>query len=306
MKKIILMTTILVSLPMLSMAQDDDMYFVPTKESKAKELKSYGMPADTYYTGSKKSSREYNRRAWSSVAPIDSAGNDIINFSATEGVYPDSAYSEADDYACTRKMSRFDGYTPSEAYWEGYRDGRWTGVRPGWYDAWYGSWYSPWRSSWYDPWYDPWYYSSYWGWYSPYYYSIWYSPWHYGYYWDRPYWGWGGGVHISGPVHAGRSWSRSGYSHHKYAGNTDSNANRRGGSLAGYRGQRNSNIDYGTRVQRNNARDLGGYRSRSYNSNSNSSYSRPSYSNGGSSFGGSSRSGGGRSVGGGHNYGGRR
>ena len=44
MKKIILMTTILVSLPMLSMAQDDDMYFVPTKESKAKELKSYGMP----------------------------------------------------------------------------------------------------------------------------------------------------------------------------------------------------------------------------------------------------------------------
>ena len=111
MKKIILMTTILVSLPMLSMAQDDDMYFVPTKESKAKELKSYGMPADTYYSGSKKSSREYNRRAWSSVAPIDSAGNDIINFSATEGVYPDSAYSEADDYACTRKMSRFDGYS---------------------------------------------------------------------------------------------------------------------------------------------------------------------------------------------------
>ena len=56
-------------------------------------------------------------------------------------------------------MSRFEDYTPSDAYWAGYRDGRWT-------SPWYYSSYYPW----YDSWYDPWYYGSYWGWYSPYYY----------------------------------------------------------------------------------------------------------------------------------------
>ena len=173
MKKLILLT--LVSAFSLSlMAQDDDMYFVPTKENMAKEAKKYGMPQNVYYSGSNRSVDDYNRRAQFSY-PVDSTGNDIIDFSAVRGVYPDSAYSqpvENDDYALTRRMSRFDDYTPSEAYWDGYRDGRWSSP---WYNTWY-SWYDPWYydSWWY--WNDPFYYSSWYGWRYPYYYSTWYSP----------------------------------------------------------------------------------------------------------------------------------
>lgn len=310
MKKFILLSVLTISYPLLSMAQDDDLYFVPSKETKKQEVKTYGMPKDTYYVGSKRSSRDYNRRAWSQVAPIDSAGNDIVNFSAVKGVYPDSAYTEVDDYACTRKMSRFDGYTPSEEFWAGYRAGQsnW-GWRYGWYDPWYDPWYTSW--------YDPWYYGSRWGWYSPYYYSTWYSPWYYGY-WDRPYyWGyWTGGGHVYAS-HAGRPWSRAGVSHHKYANDVAGGTNR--GNLGGYRsyGYQNhtrGNSSYGNNTYNSNNNynnrnnNLGGYRSQSNSNYSNRS--NTSYSSGSSSFGGSRSGsyggGGGRSVGGGHSYGGRR
>ena len=179
MKKLLLLTVV-AALPLGLMAQDDDMYFVPTKENVAKETKNYGMPKKTYYSGSNRSVDEYNRSAWSSVVPIDSAGNDIIDFSAVRGVYPDSTYVEAtDDYKYTKQLSRFEGYTASDAYWEGYRDGRWT-------SPWYYSSYYPWYDSWYY-WNDPWYYG-YYG-----YYSSWYSPWYYGgYYRPWRYWGWYG------------------------------------------------------------------------------------------------------------------
>ena len=204
MKKFILLTVI-AALPLGLMAQDDDMYFVPTKENVAKEAQQLGLPKNTYYSGSNRDVDEYNRRAWTTVTPIDSAGNDIIDFSAVRGVYPDSAYSEVtdNDYRYTKRMSRFDGYTTSDAYWEGYRDGRWTS--PWHYSGYY---------SWYDPWYwdDPWYYGryGYYGWYSPWYYSSWYSPWHYGYHgWYGGWYGpryYGGGGHTrpsgSGRFHA--------------------------------------------------------------------------------------------------------
>ena len=194
MKKFILLTAV-AALPLGLMAQDDDMYFVPSKENVAKEAKTYGMPKNTYYSGSQRSVDDYNRRVWSSATPIDSAGNDIIDFSAVRGVYPDSTYVEAstaDDYKYTKRMSRFEGYTsPDVAYWEGYRDGRYTSP---WY---YSSYYS-----WYDPWYwnDPWYYGRY-GWTG--YYGGWYSPWYYGG-WYRPYYyrGW------YGPRYYARSYYR--------------------------------------------------------------------------------------------------
>ena len=77
MKKLVLLSVLLGAMPITMMAQDDDLYFVPTKENVAKEAEKYGMPTDTYYAGSTRSADEYNRRAWSRVAPIDSAGNDI-------------------------------------------------------------------------------------------------------------------------------------------------------------------------------------------------------------------------------------
>ncbi len=309
MKKILLLTMIGLGLPALTMAQDDDLYFVPSKETKAKAADTYGMPTDTYYSGSKRSAREYNRRSWDTAAS-DSAASDIIDFSAVQGVYPDSASTEDSDYTCTRKMSRFDGYTPSEAYWEGYRDGSWTGVRPGWYSAWYGSWYGPWYSAWFDPWYDSWYYGFSWGWGAPYYYA-WYSPWRYDYYyWSRPYWGWGGGHFVAS---ATRPWSRAGQSHHKYLSARGGEGAARGGSLAGYRLPHSASQTYGTRGARGNTGNLGGYRSRTYNNNNGNntpsfsrSFSGGSAPTGNGGFRPSGGSGGGRSVGGGHSYGGRR
>ena len=207
MKKLILLT--LVSAFSLSlMAQDDDMYFVPTKENVAKEARKYGMPQNVYYSGSNRSVDDYNRRAQFS-SPVDSTGNDIIDFSAVRGVYPDSAYSqpvENDDYALTRRMSRFDDYTPSEAYWDGYRAGRWSSP---WYNTWY-SWYDPWYydSWWY--WNDPFYYSSWYGWRYPYYYSTWYSPRYYGYhYYGGSYISRGGSSRLSSNM---RFYDRHNYS----------------------------------------------------------------------------------------------
>ena len=98
MKKLVLLSVLFGAMPFTMMAQDDDLYFVPTKENVAKEAEKYGMPTDTYYAGSTRSADEYNRRAWSRVAPIDSAGNDIIDFDGKRGVYPDSVFSDASDY----------------------------------------------------------------------------------------------------------------------------------------------------------------------------------------------------------------
>ena len=183
MKKLLLSMLLLGALPLTTTAQDDDMYFVPTKENRAKSAATYGMPADTYYSGSNRSVDEYNRCSWSSVTPIDSLGNDIIDFSAEQGVYPaDTLTALAGEYPLTKRMSRFDDYTPGEAYWQGYRDGRWS---------------SPWYYvyvDWYDPWYySPWYYTSWSYWPSSWYYTGWYHhPWHYGWggyrgWYYRPY-----------------------------------------------------------------------------------------------------------------------
>jgi uncharacterized membrane protein YgcG len=204
------------------------------------------------------------------------AGNDIIAFDGKRGVYPDSAYT---DYKYTRRMSRFDDYTPTEAYWEGYRDGRWTSP---WYYSSYYSWYDPWY---YDPWYYG-YYGWYGGWYSPYY--TWYSPWRYPYY---GYWGgWYGPRYTVYRGGTGARWSRAGYSHHKYTA-----SNHR------YNGSRN----YGTRTYTNTTgpRSLGGYRSGSSINRGTSSFGGGSHRSGGfSGGGGGMRS----SGGGGHSYGGRR
>ena len=269
MKKLMMFLFFLGVVPVTSMAQDDDMYFAPTKENKAKEAKSYGMPSKTYYSGSQRSVDDYNRRAWSAATPIDSAGNDIIDFSAVRGVYPDSSVAEvaADDYQYTRRMSRFDGYTPAEAYWDGYRDGRWM---------------SPWRSSWYswydyDPWYwdSPWYYGGYYSWYSPWHYGY-YRPWNYGYYgYYGPYWHGGGSYRpcTSRPIR------RTTYQSGRTFGRTNTNNSRT---------TYNSNRSFGQPSRSSSSPSFGG----------------SSHSSG--SFGGGSSSGGGRSTSGGRSFGGRR
>ena len=273
--KMVLPLYLFTFLPLSMMAQDDDMYFVPTKENVAKEAKKYGMPEKTYYSGSNRSVDDYNRRALFRN-PADTTGNDIIDFSAVRGVYPDSIYmqpAENDDYKLTRRMSRFDDYTPNEAYWAGYNAGRWS---------------SPWRTSWYswydyDPWYwdswwywrDPFYYSSWYGWRYPYYYSAWYSPYYYGSY--RYY----GGLTTYRPSTSSERRGR-GYDSGRSFGRS---SNDRTTTV-------NSNRAFGTTSRTNNSSPSFG-----------SSSSRSSSSSGGS-FGGGG--GGGRSTSGGRSFGGRR
>ena len=55
MKKLFLLSFFALVLPVSLFAQDDDMYFVPTKKNVEKAKKDYGMPRDTYYSGSNRS-----------------------------------------------------------------------------------------------------------------------------------------------------------------------------------------------------------------------------------------------------------
>ena len=185
MKQLIFLSIMLVALPLSMQAQDDDMYFVPSKKKVAKSSVTYGVQQqNTYYSGSDRSVDEYTRmsRPGSSYQYIagDSSMNDVITFTPVEGVYPDST-AETGDFQLTRQMSRWDGYTPTDAYWEGYDRGRSDGWSVSlWHSPWYYSSYYPWYDRWY---YDPWYPS--WTWHAGWY----YDPWYY-----RPYYyyGWGG------------------------------------------------------------------------------------------------------------------
>ena len=269
MMKKVLLIGVVSALPLMMWAQDDDMYFVPTKENVAKEAKTYGMPKNTYYSGSNRSVDEYNRRSWSSVVPIDSAGNDIIDFSAVKGVYPDSLYEDqgAGDYRYTRRMSRFDDYSPAVAYWEGYRAGQWSSP---WY---YSSWYGP---SWY---YGGWYGSYYAGWYD------YYRPWYYGGWYGPTYWG-GGVVRTSrgssGRFHVNRNVSSGSRTY-----SNNGRATYRNGSFGNSSTMRNGS--FGTSRSNNSTRSTSTYSNS--NSSSSGSFSSGSSHSSGGSFGGGSHGG---------------
>lgn len=285
MKKIVTMSLVALALP-LGMQAQDDLYFVPTKANVDKSADMMGMPRDTYYSGSRRSIDDYNRRMGSFVQPLDSTGNDIIDFDGRMGVYPDSTTAiDQPDYQYTRRMSKFDDYQwrESESYKAGYRAGRassWYWDDPFYWDYPYYGYYS----SWY------WDYPYYGGWYHPWYYSSWYYPY-------RPYYGvvWGGG-HPLGSGYNRRHFSSSDFGGARFGGKNNSSSSTRM-SNARFGGQRSS-----TRSS-----------SRSYsfsspsNSSFNSSPSSTSGSFGGARSGGSfsgSNSGGGRS--GGISFGGRR
>ena len=67
----LLVSLMLGALPLTMMAQDDDMYFVPTKKSTPRVVTA--RPAPTFYSGSSRSVDEYNRRGGSyyQVVPSD-------------------------------------------------------------------------------------------------------------------------------------------------------------------------------------------------------------------------------------------
>lgn len=300
MKKWILLSVMLGAVTLSGLAQDDDMYFVPTKKNVERERASYGIPTSTYYSGSSRSVDEYNRRWGSSYEVLPADTGDIISFAAVEGVYPDSV----SDFSLTKQMARFDGYEPSSAYWAGYNRGfsdSW-----GWHSPWYYSYY-PWYDSWYwDPWYwDSWYYYPYYsGWYYHHYY-----PWHYG--------GWygGGGIaynthyypgtqnhgRISGSGSRGFATGRT----HSYSTGTFGSS-RSMGSVGTSRGNFNTSRSGSSTTTRTRtspgttySNSYGNFGGSSTSSSAPSRSSGSSYSGGGSSGGGGGSFGGSRSGGGG-------
>ncbi len=285
-KWILLAATFVLSVSM--MAQDDDMYFVPTKKAMEKEKQVYGLPRNTYYSGSKRSVDDYNGRVRELHIGNDSTKSDVIDFTQG-GVYSPEEYAQ--DYEYTRRMSRFDDYTPSEAYWEGYNDASRNSttlhISTGLY---------PWYDTWYDPWYDPWYYGYYrpWGWYG-YRYSY-YHPWGYYGYYSRPWYG-GGYVHHHHGTGGRGSWDRRPQNHRP--------GNLGGSNFGGYRGNTRTYGGNGSRSggssyggSRSSGSSFGGYRSSGSSRSSSSSF-------GGSRSGGSS-GGGVRSSSSGRSFGGRR
>ena len=313
MKKWILLSAMLGAVALSTHAQDDDMYFVPTKKNVASERATYGIPTDTYYSGSQRSVDEYNRRWASSYEVLPPDTGDIISFAGVEGIYPDSL----GDFSLTQRMTRFDGYEPSAAYWAGYSRGysdSW-----GWHSPWYYSYY-PWYDWYYDPWYyDSWYWGGWYGWYGPWYrgYYGWYDPWYYGGY----YYGGGGSLaHSPGTANHGRVTTAgpSGFASGRtrsFSAGTFGSSRSLGSSTAGIGndGGTRSTVGTGTRsVTRTNTTSTysnsnGNFGGSYTNSSSSSSFgnsrsaaaavgsssSSGSYSGGGGSFGGSRSSGGG-------------
>ena len=297
MDKLFFIAVLMGVMPLATMAQDDDMYFTPKKESKADASRSGAYNQQpTYYCGSNRDVDEYNRRgrlkSFYQKIGTDSLGNDIIEFHAGDGtygcdstdcavsVYPGSEqYYDDDDYAYTRNMSRFDGFY-------------------GWYDPYcYGTWGSPyWRWRYYNGWYDPWY-SSWYGW------NGWYSPWYYSYYgWGYPHYGWGGwpapAIHYryAGPTGT-RNHARGNGVFYGNRSNFSTSGNRQGFGSSQYRTNKNSRGEFGQRRS-------------SYNNNINNTnrnqYSAPVQRQnnfGGNTFGGSRGSFGGGAGFGGHSGG---
>lgn len=303
MRKIFLAFVFAEMIPVISFAQDDDVYFVPKKEKEVIVSHDYVMSGNTYYSGSDRSVDDYNRRFFSRVEPLDSVSGDTIYFNGEAGSYPDTVYNPENDYTCTRKMSRFDDYSWTDPYWAGFyagRSSRW------WY---YGGLYDPWfYDSWYySAWYDPWYYG--WG-----YHYGWYYP-HYHHAWWYPVGGYARNIHSGTLNHHGGTGRQplggyaSGMSGSKGISSGISNVDRTRST-----NMRNRNFSASNRfgVNRNTVRNNNGKNTETtrYNNNFNSNRSNSSFntSSGNRSFGsggGFNRSSGGgvRSGGG---FGGRR
>ena len=200
MKTRTLLWMLLALLPVISFAQEDDMYFVPKKSKTTQTATSATQatgparqtvparrvteqPAE-YYTGPLRDVDEYNRRTPTgrnvtintetdtfqvdeSQLTLNEKGQYVLSPGVT-GLNEEPAPLYDDDYAYSARLARFHGYG-----------------------------YYPWYSI-YDPWYDPWYY----------------DPWYYGwggYYgggWYRPHHWYGGSIAGGGTPHRGFNGGR--------------------------------------------------------------------------------------------------
>lgn len=331
----------------LSAYAQDDMYFTPSKQKKQSTTVVERSTVQPMPAGRDISVDEYNRRPLqSSYQKIgtDSLGNDIIEFQAGDGIYPElddttvvdvgkkkyNFYDDEDDYVYCRRMGMFDGfYGWYDPFFYPYH-----GWGPYWMSPWYGyyDWYYGYYPWYWDPWYMGWY-PGYYGYYGYYGYHGWYG-------WGYPYYyGWYGGGYGSGypsttanhglatrsttAVSHGRGYSsvpngRFGGTAVRRNGSSTSDVSARRSAYAtshgaigssstpGFGGSRSVSSSSGSGTYSAPARSSS---SGSHSGSSGSFSSGGSRSSGGSFGGGGSRSGGGSSGGsrgGGGGFGGRR
>lgn len=314
-------------------AQDDDVYFVPSRNADKQQREEANTSHPTYSdnTGHAASNwaegrgngqwdvDQYNRRgSYRDSIAADSSALASVPDTASAYVYEDA------DATYTVRLIRFHSprvgiYVSSPYYDSFFYDPFWADFWPynywtwnSWYGWGYAAW-GPWSFGWYDPWYGP-----YWGW------NHWWG-WHYGPAWGGwyphyPYPGthWAGNAR-RGPTGGYVAYSRGGAGR----GRISSSRYGAGSRNAGRENAVNRNIrpsrNYGNTSSGNRRSSERNTPSRSYNRNSQRSYSTPSsgssrnrsgsFSTGSRSGGGfsSGHSGGGRSFGGGGgSRGGRR
>lgn len=193
MKKLIFLTGAFLLVSLGTYAQDDDMYFTPSKTSKAKKTETLKIQEGTYdddavygglsstvedYNGKSYSDAEvdaYNRRGYKVSGDTLFIGDGDSLTSGLSGAYADELYDN--DYYYSHRMARF--HDPVINIYYGYGVPYW-GWHYGYYDYW--DWYT-------DPY---WYWTWNWGW------NVY--PWHYAWYgswgWNYPWHGgWYGGWH---------------------------------------------------------------------------------------------------------------
>lgn len=209
MKRILAILIFAISFASWSFAQDDDVYFVPTKAQKAAEakklhereqrrLQSYYEYIDKYNNDQDDASDVYRDNEDWAVGRVGQRNVDEYNrrqATPDTSYVPDAGYEEG---VYTSRLIRFHsprvGVVVSSPYY-----GLWVDCYDPWLTPWdadlyYSSWYgwglSPyyyrssfyWRYGWYDPW---WSYS--WGWHPG-----WYDHWHWGGWVPKP----GGGRYL--------------------------------------------------------------------------------------------------------------
>lgn len=326
MKKSIFLIGALLTISLGVQAQDDDMYFTPSKTSKTNKTtkeEPLKIQNGSYDEDDADSYADYNKGKKYSEAEIDAynrrgykVGKDTLYIGDGDREAAEYADRYADeyngnDYCYSNRLARF--HEPAVNIYFGYGVPYW-GWSYGFYDWSWG--YDPyWSWNWSWNWY-PRHYGWYggWGWSYPLYYG-WYDwGWSYPYRPGRPWRGssWNGGRYIAGQTHyektgsaGGRIWA-GGRNYRDAAGRTGSNVNYSGNS----RGYGNNTYNSGRNSGSYSTRSFG--TTRSYNSGNTgtrsiggnvgtSSGSSRSFGSGGSpsistrSFGG----GGGRSFGGG-------
>lgn len=253
MKRLLLMALVL-SAPLFMMAQDDDLYFSPSRKAAKTSAGASSVRSNDIevYNTNARDEDEYNRRNMS-AGYAGSYSSDSYQtgggYGSRDGVVERVDSIDVDDeenyYRFSRRLLRF--HTPriyalsSPYYWDlvyGY------GIYDYLYDPYY---YDPFF---YDPYFYSWGYG--WGW-SPW--RAWYGPmWGWGgYRYAWSYWGYGPGWHVGYCVgisyHHGRGFDRGGSVHHGRTIRTSALAN--GGNAATGRGSfRGTNTSRTTAVNR--------------------------------------------------------